>query len=278
MEKALITGGLGFIGSHLKEALPEADVLDLKQGEDILNCEIAGSYDVIYHLAANASIPQSLENPLASHNTNVTGTLRILEHAKKTGARIVFSSSSSIYGEPDEVPTPEMAQARPMIPYALQKLMCEYYMELYWELYGVKSVTLRYMNVFGERQEMANGGGDSALALGNFLRQYKNNEPFTIVGDGEQRRDFIYAGDVAQANIKAGEWLKTVTQFEVFNVGSGVNHSINEVCDMIDPNHKVAYLPARIEPKLGLADIQKAEQLLNWHPTVSLKDWIERVK
>ena len=282
MTRVLITGSEGFISSHLKELLPSADCVDIKLGQDIRNStwyDFQEPHDIIYHLAANASIPQSLKNPLESHTSNVDGTLRVLEYAKKTGARVVFSSSSSVYGEPSEIPTTEKAEPRPMMPYALQKLMCEQYMALYWGLYGVKSIALRYMNVFGERQEQANGGGDSALALGNFLRQYKNGEPFTVVGDGEQRRDFVYAGDVAMANLLAGNWLKTAKRFEVFNIGSGENYSINEVCDMIDKNHPRVNLPPRIEPHIGLADITKAKRLLGWEPRVRLKEWLtEAVK
>lgn len=280
--RILCTGHLGFIGSHLYKILTSTGHivygLDIKQGQDIRTHNFTGEYDVIYHLAANASIPQSIENPLETHTHSVPGTIRVLEYARKTGARVVFSSSSSVYGTPQEIPTTEKCQPSPMVPYALQKLECEQYLKLYWELYGVKSVAFRYMNVFGEGQENANGGGDSALALGNFLGQYRSGEPFTIVGTGEQRRDFIYAGDIADANIKAAEWLKTAESFEIFNLGSGVNHSVNEVCDMISKEHPRVFLPPRIEPLLGLADITKAKTILGWSPTVSLESWIEKVK
>ena len=258
--------------------LPNAHVIDRKSGEDIRTYDFHGDYDVIYHLAANASIPQSIENPQETHTHSVLGTIRVLEYARRIGARVVFSSSSSVYGNPLEVPTTENCPTRPMVPYALQKLECEQYLKLYWDLYGVKGVAFRYMNVFGEGQENANGGGDSALALGNFLGQYRDGKPFTVVGTGEQRRDFIYAGDIAEANIKAAEWLKTAESFEIFNLGSGINHSVNEVCSMISSEHPRVFLPPRIEPPIGLADITKAKKILGWSPTISLESWIDKVK
>lgn len=277
MQKILITGHRGFIGSNLLNRL-EADSeipsrVDLVEGSDIRNFDFNLDYDVIYHLAANASIPESMKDPTVSHDHNVNGTLRVLELARKTGARIVFSSSSSIYGDAEELPTKETAQPKPVSPYALQKLICEQYMQLYWELFGVKSVALRYMNVFGEGQERANGG--YCLALSKFIDQYKKGEPFTIVGDGEQRRDFIYVKDVVEANIKAAEWLKTADKFEIINIGSGRNYSINEVVNMISPVHPRITLEPRIEPRANMADITKAEELLNWQPTKTLPQWLK---
>jgi nucleoside-diphosphate-sugar epimerase len=268
----LITGSEGFIGGHLKAAIPDADLVDLKLGNDIRCCDTDKKYDIIYHLAANASIPASLENPYESHDNNVNGFLKILELARRFNSKLVFSSSSSIYGDPEEIPTRESAASRPMSPYALQKLICEDYMRLYWQLYSVKGVALRYFNVYGEGQENANGG--YSLALSRFLCQNKIGDPFTIIGTGEQRRDFVYVGDVVRANLEAAKWLEYAETFEVFNVGSGIDYSINEICDMINPNAKREYLPPRIEPMVGLADITKAEMLLGWKPLITLKEWL----
>ena len=277
--KCLITGVQGFIASHLYNRLLELGAkvsgCDIKNMIDIRTYNFHEKYDVIFHLAANASIPQSINNPAESHSHNVLGTLRILEYARKIGAKLVFSSSSSIYGEPDTIPTSEDAQPKPMMPYALQKLECEQYLWLYWNLYGVKSVALRYFNVFGEGQENANGGGDSSLCLANFIRQKKNGEPLTIVGTGEQRRDFVYVKDVAEANIKAAEWLEN-NNFEIFNVGSGENHSISEVADMIDLNGQRVYLPARVEPQNGLADITKTKDMLGFEAKTKLEEWLKK--
>lgn len=277
--RALVTGSDGFIGRHVVSRLVEGgwqvSGADIKKDIDIRIYAWHEKYDVIFHLAANASIPQSLNNPLESHSHNVVGTLRLLEYAKATGARIVFSSSSSVYGEPEITPTSEDAPAHPVIPYGLQKLECEQYMWLYHKLYGVNSVALRYFNVFGEGQERANGGGDSSLALANFLRQYKNDEPFTVVGDGQQRRDFVYVKDVAEANVAAAKFILEHDGFEVFNIGSGVNHSILEVTDMIKFLYPRTFLSPRVEPKVGLADISKAKELLSFSPTMRLSEWIK---
>ena len=278
MSKVLATGNMGFIGSHLMERLQQdghwVSGCDIKNMIDIRTYNFHEKYDVIFHLAANASIPQSIENPIESHSHNVIGTLRILEYAKKIGAGIVFSSSSSVYGEPENTPTKETEPFKPMMPYALNKIECEQYLWLYWQLYGVKSVILRYFNVFGEGQENANGGGDSSLCLANFLRQYKEKKELTIVGDGEQRRDFIYVKDVVEANLKAAEYLDKAEQLEVFNIGSGINYSVNEVADMIKKER--TYLPPRVEPKIGLADITKAKELLHWKPQIKLETWIKQ--
>ena len=258
--KILCTGSRGFIGSHLLEELG-GDGIDIKNGalQDVRHFISGKNYDVIFHAAAQASIPLSFENPELSHSHNVAGTLHMLEYARKTGAKVVFCSSSSVY---------EL-----MSPYALQKSICEQYMKFYWSL-GVKSIALRYFNVFGERQELANGG--NALALSIFLRQWKDGEPFTIVGTGEQRRDFVYVKDVVDANRKAAEFLETATQFEVFDIGSGVNYSILEVADMIRKDHPKIFLPPRVEPFENLADVSKAKELLGWSPKVSLPSWLPR--
>lgn len=256
-KEIMITGHKGFIGSHIYEAVGGAGI-DLKDGNDIRTCEFPDD-KIIFHCAAQASIPKSFENLEESNSHNVTGTLRILEHARKTGASVVFSSSSSVY--------------EPVSPYAIQKKQCEEWMKFYWTL-GVKSVVLRYFNVYGERQEIANDG--YALVLSIFLDQHKKNKPFTIVGSGEQRRDFVYVKDVVNANLKAAEFLKTATKFETIDIGTGVNYSVNEVADMIDNRNSHVYLPLRIEPFENKADITKAKKLLFWSPTVTIKEWIKK--
>ena len=288
--KFIVSGNAGFIGSHLAdELLKQGEVFgidDMSTGKwENVNVKVNGAVidinnlidihfkpDVIYHCAARASIPDSITNPFGSNNQNVGGILRVLEMARKTGAVVVFSSSSSVYGNAS-IPTRENNPPNPMSPYALQKLIGEWYCELYWKLYGVKSVALRYFNVFGERQETANGG--YCLVLAKFIDQYKNKKPFTIVGTGEQRRDFVYVGDVVEANLKAAEFAKTANGFEVFNIGSGKNYSVNELADMINQTHPREQLPPRIEPLEMLADISKAERALNWSPKIELKNWIK---
>ena len=273
--KVLCTGSEGFIGSNLKQRLIELGhevvEFDLKNGNDIRLKDLGEGYKTIYHLAAKASIPDSFDNPVEAHSHNVVGTLRVLELAKRIKANVVFSSSSSVYGEPDDIPTHEDSKIDPVSPYATQKYICEQYLRLYWKL-GVKSVALRYFNVYGDGQEKANGG--YSLALAKFMNQKKRNVPLTIVGTGEQKRDFVNVKDVVDANIKAAQWLDTATGFESFNIGSGENISINDLAKWIDPKGKREWLPPRPEPLIGLADITKSKQL-GWKPKHKLKQWIE---
>lgn len=254
----MITGSRGFIGSHLYEAIGGTGI-DLKEGNDIRVCAFPKDEKIIFHLAAQASIPKSEEEPIESHIHNVLGTLIILEHAKEVEADVVFSSSSSVY-EPTSS------------PYAMQKKMCEDLLRYYWTK-GVKSVALRYFNVFGERQEIANDG--DALVLARFLRQYKEGKPFTIYGTGLQRRDFVYVKDVVEANIKAVSYLRTAREFQAIDIGTGINYSINGIADMINKEHPREYLPARKEPFENRADPTRAEMLLGWKPRTSLKTWIQ---
>ena len=270
----LITGSHGFIGSNLAEELKKTDnvlyLIDLKVGGDVRFFDLP-EVDVIFHLAAKASIPDSFSNPLEAHSHNVTATLRVLEHARKCGARVVLSSSSSVYGDA-ETPTGELVQKNPLSPYAAQKLICEEYLRLYWKL-GVKSVALRYFNVFGEGQERANGG--YSLALPIFLEQKKQGLPLTIIGDGEQTRDFVYVGDVVNANLKAAEWLTKADGFAAFNIGSGKETTINQLADVVDPKGTRVYLPPRPEPRALQADISSTKKYLKWKPTVTVKQWIK---
>lgn len=288
--RTIVTGGAGFIGSHIVDRLVKDKhhvlvIDDLSTGtednlkhhlypdptriglfrQDITTWDNLENYgkmhaegddkiDVIFHVAARASIPNSLKDPFGTNTQNVGGMIKVLELARLTGAKVVFSSSSSIYGD---VQT----------PYSVQKAMCEQYMELYWRLYGVKSVALRYFNVYGERQPNTSA---YALAIQIFLDQYKKGEPFTIVGDGKQRRDFIYVGDVVEANIQA---IDAAKGFSVFDVGWGTNISINEVVDMISTQHPRVPIPPRIEPFENRA--HQSMVIPGWNPTVTLQQWLQ---
>jgi UDP-glucose 4-epimerase len=252
-----VSGGMGFIGSHIVDYCQKAgwdvDVWDIKNGRDVRLfglCETK-KFDVIFHLAAQASIPKSEENPIESHGHNVIGTLKVLEYARKSGSKIVFSSSSSVYALDS--------------PYSLQKKQCEEYLDFYRK-YGVRSCALRYFNVFGERQELANEG--YSLVLSRFLQQHKDGVPFTIYGTGKQRRDFVYINDVVSANILA------IDQKGVFDVGRGENTSVNELTDMIDPTHPREHLPPRKEVFANKAE--RSKWLPGWEPTISIKQWYEK--
>ena len=296
--KCLVIGGAGFIGSNLVDGLisdkHQVQVWDnLSTGKrnnvnpraHFINCNINGNYnakkvlmeefspDIVFHLAALARVQPSIENPIEYHNTNVNGMLNILNLCVDCGVkRFVFSSSSSVYGDVEKLPTTEESPLNPMSPYALHKLIGEQYCTLYSKLYGLETVSLRYFNVYGERQATE---GAYCLVMGIFAQQRLNGEPMTINGDGEQRRDFTYVGDVVEANIKAA-FTKMKLEGDVFNIGNGDNRSVNEIADMIGGD-KIHRDPV-IEPKETLADNGKVKFLLDWEPTTEIEDWIIKYK
>ena len=304
---ALVTGGAGFIGSNLVDTLLSRNhnviiVDDFSNGKeqnisdallrytssarlfrrDIredLSGIFANGIDCVFHLAALARVQQSIENPMKFDDVNVHGTLNLLEHCRKFKVdKFIFSSSSSIYGEPSkdvleggrglseyhDVP-------QPLSPYGLQKLIGEEYCKLYTKIYGVKTACLRYFNVYGERQSI---DGAYKLVMGIFADQMLNNNPLTIVGDGEQKRDFICVKDVVEANILACDYLRGNVESECFNIGSGINHSVNEIAELF--GGLTVRIPERIEPKCTLSDNTKAKSLLKWKPTVKLEEWVPK--
>ena len=206
--------------------------------------------------------------------TNVGGIVNMLDCSKKYGVtRFIYSSSSSVYGNVEQTPTPESHKLSPLSPYALQKLIGEQYCKLFSELYGLETVCLRYFNVYGERQLLE---GAYCLVMGIFARQKLSGEPMTIRGDGEQRRDFTYVGDVVDANIRCATNLGVEFNGEVFNIGNGDNRSVNQIADMIGGD-KVNVEPV-IEPRETLADNSKAKRVLGWETTVKIEDWMKNYK
>lgn len=295
--KVLCTGAAGFIGSHLVDEL-------IAQGHEVFGIDNLStgklenvnekcyfepfdikkpleelpifdqSFDIIFHLAAKANLQASIVDPVDSNEENVRGTLNVLEYARKTGAVVVFSSSSAVYGETFYA-SDEREDTFPMSPYALQKQIGEQYMKLYNQIYGLRGVALRYFNVFGPRQPES---GSYQTVMGIFSNQLKAGKPLTIVGTGEQRRDFVYVKDVAKANVRAGEYALRSKAFDIFNVGSGKNYSVNEIADLMNPGGKREKLPKRIEPMGTLADISKAKTLLNWEPKVTLEQYVSTLQ
>ena len=286
--RILVSGGAGFIGSHIVDALVEEHevfILDnfstgklenlnpkahLIEG-DIrdFNFDTLGEVNVIFHTAALARIQPSIKNPSESNMTNVYGSLRVFNYARRCGAKVVFCGSSSVYGLEESFikPIKETDPTTPKSPYALDKLVCEKYLELFAQLYGLKYTILRYFNVYGERQLV---DGAYATVIGIFLKQLKDGQPFTIVGDGNQRRDFTYVKDVVKANLLVGFSDVTGT----FNIGTGTNLSVNELADLIDKKHPRVHLPERQgEAREVLADITKA-LALGWKPTINIQEWI----
>lgn len=290
--RCVVTGGAGFIGSHLVDRLDglgyDVHIVDVfSTGEpenlpkkymdkarivDIIDCDLASEFegaDYIFHMAANPSVQGSIDNPAVAAN-DLMATIKVLDTARKLEVkRVIFSSSSSIYGDAKETPTTEQESKKPKSPYALSKHQGEQYCRLFSELYGLDSVCLRYFNVYGDRMT-STGAYRSVLSV--FLDAKQNGKPLNIVNDGEQRRDFIHVSDVVEANIKSMQldcWNDSISM----NIGYGKNHSVNEIADMFG-GEKV-YGERRIEPKQTLALTQEAKRILNWEPKVKLQDWIK---
>ena len=292
MQKAIVTGGAGFIGSHLVDKLieqgVEVTILDnLSTGKkqninpkacyintdittinpyEFLNKEI--DVDAIFHLAAKTTVQESINKPEYYNNVNVKGTLNMLILANKLNVkRFVFSSSSSVYGDV-KVPTSEDYSLNPLSPYALNKLIGEQYCKLYSDIYNLDTVCLRYFNVYGDR--MNNEGYKLVFPI--FKEQLLNNKSLTINNDGEQRRDFVHVSDVINANILVAKH-KSNFKGDIYNVGSGISYSINEIADMF--GGKKQYGNKVIEPFETLAETAKIDLDLNFKPKDILKEWIK---
>ena len=295
--RALVIGGAGFIGSNLVDRLIKDNHVvavwdNLSTGKrnnvnpraHFINCDVTKGYDarkvlmdsfkpdVVFHLAALARVQPSIENPIEYHNANVNGTLNILNLCVECGVkRFVFSSSSSVYGDVEEkdLPTTEECGLNPMSPYALHKLVGEQYCKLFSELYDIETVCLRYSNVYGEGQPTE---GAYCNVMGIFEQQKERGDKLTIVGDGKQRRDFVYVGDVVSANIKVGT-TKMKFNGDIFNIGSGKSYSVNQIAQWI--GGETTNIESRIEPKETLLHSGKANFILNWETTMELEKWIK---
>jgi UDP-glucose 4-epimerase len=229
--------------------------------------------DVVFHLAALPRVQYSVQYPRETNETNITGTLNVLLAAKESGVkRVVYSSSSSVYGNNPDLPLKEGMKPCPMSPYGLHKLVGEEYARIFSIFHNLETVSLRYFNVYGPRM---NEEGAYTTAIAIFLRQKKNGEPLTITGDGTQTRDFTHVRDVCRANILAAE-SKNVGKGEVINIGAGRNFSINQIAELIG-GHKIN-IPPRIEPHDTLADNSLAKKLLNWEPQIKMEEGIEELK
>ena len=296
--KCIVTGGAGFIGSHLVDRLitdgHEVHILDdLSTGKmenvnpkaqfhnfDLANHKVNKilfgwgdlwkGTDVVFHMACLARVQPSIENPMLYHDKNVNSLVNVLEMCRENNIkRLVFSSSSSVYGDVEEkdLPTSENKKLNPMSPYALHKFVGEEYCRLYSKIYNVETVSLRYFNVYGDRQPTS---GAYCLVMGVFAQQKLNGEPMSIRGDGEQRRDFTYVGDVVDANIKCMDYPLEMNG-DVFNIGNGDNRSVNQIADLIGGDR--TNVEPVIEPKETLADNNKAKRVLQWNPKGDLEKW-----
>lgn len=292
--KVIVTGGAGFIGSNLTDKLIEkgyeVHVLDNLSGgrrehvnpQAILHEVDITDYDTIrplfdgvdyvFHLAALPRVQYSIQYPRETNKANVVGTLKVLVSAKEAGVKkVIYSASSSAYGDQPVMPLVEDMPANPKSPYGLQKHIGELYCRVFSEIYGLSTVCLRYFNVYGPRQS---DEGDYALVIAKFLKQKKAGQPLTITGDGSQSRDFTSVHDIVRANILATE--KETPNGEVINIGAGRNFTVNEVAKFI--GGETVYLPARLEPLASLADNTKAREILGWIPEVKLEDGIAELK
>ncbi len=293
--RALVTGGAGFIGSHLVERLVERGmetiVLDnfstgrpenLSHIKDktrlkIIQVDISDfeainphfkNIDWVFHLAALADIVPSIQKPLDYYKSNVTGAACVLESSRLNGVkRFVYAASSSCYGIPNQVPTPESAAIRPQYPYALTKYLGEE-MVLHWQqIYGLSANSLRFFNVYGPRSRTS---GTYGAVFGVFLAQKLAGKPFTVVGDGTQTRDFTFVTDVVQAMIHTAQ---SDLAGEIMNVGSGNTYSVNQLVKLLDG--PVTHIPKRPgEPDSTFADISKIKKLLGWQPKVSFESGV----
>jgi UDP-glucose 4-epimerase len=298
--KALVTGGAGFIGSNLVRRLLEAghevrvhdnfstgnranleglevDVIegDLRSFERVSSA--ARGVEVIFHQGALPSVPRSIQDPLTSSAVNVEGTLNVLLAARDHGVRrVVFASSSSIYGDAPGMPRQEAAPVRPLAPYAVSKLAAEQYCLSAQRVYGLEAVALRYFNVFGERQDPLS---DYAAVIPKFIRLMLSGEPPTIFGDGSHARDFTHIDNVVDANLAAAQ--AEAAAGEVLNIAMGASHSLLDLVASLNE-----LLGTEIEPRfaaeragdvpLSEADISRARELLSYAPSVSFEDGLQR--
>ena len=294
---SLVTGGAGFIGSNLVDYL-------IQQGHEVIcvdnesaecndkfywndkACNIIGDItdydfikncfkdvDYVFHLAAESRLQPAIKNPIEAVYKNCVGTTTILQCARESGVkRFVYSSTSSGYGF-NPSPNVETQPDDCLNPYSASKVAAEKFCKMYSDLYGLETVVLRYFNVFGERSPRR---GQYAPVIGIFDRQRLSGEALTIVGDGTQRRDFIYVGDVAKANLIAAEATLDKKYFgQVFNIGSGINYSVQEIADAISNNQ--TYIPKREgEMETTWSNIEKASEILGWKPEVDVLEWIKK--
>ena len=298
--KALVTGGAGFIGSNLALALEgrghnvrlldnfstghranleplDAEVVegDLRSYERV--AAAVGGVEVVFHQGALPSVPRSIQDPLTSTAVNVEGTLNVLLAARDAGVRrVVFASSSSVYGDAPGMPRRESQPLSPLAPYAVSKLAAEQYCMVANRVYGVETVALRYFNVFGERQDPLSG---YAAVIPKFIRMMLDGQPPTIFGDGQTSRDFTHVENVVEANLAAA--VEPAAAGRVMNIAVGSSHTLNELVSTLQ-----GLLDSELEPEYGaprpgdvsesLADVSLARELLGYEPRIEFEEGLQR--
>lgn len=298
LKKCLVTGGAGFIGSHLVRRLLEdgakVTVVDnlsegkwgnlpvhpnlIKRKVSILEnmAPFVAGKEVIFHLAAIPRLQRSVAEPWQTHRVNVDGTLNLLLEAKKHKVKkFIFSSSSSVYGNKNKVPFTEDMKPYPLVPYSLQKVMAEEYCQMFSKLWGLETVSLRYFSVYGPRM---NPDSPYALVIPKFIKLMSQGKAPIINGDGSHARDFTFVDDVVEASILAA---KSNLSGEIINIGAGSSISVNKVVrtlnKLLGKSIKPIYGPAVCEPKITLASNAKAKKLLGWKPKVKFEDGLKIV-
>ena len=295
--KSLVTGGAGFIGSNLVDALLDMDhevvVIDNEYSDahdhlywnddadnykyDIRDYEntrpLYDGVDYVFHLAAEARIQPAILNPIGAISINSVGTCTVLQCAREAKVKkLMYSSTSAAYGMNSQ-PNVETQPDDCLNPYSVSKVNGEKLCKMYTDLFGLDTVIFRYFNVYGERQPVR---GQYAPVIGIFLRQLASGEILTIVGDGQQRRDFTYVKDIVNANIMAAISNADKEAYgQVYNVGSGINYSINEVASMISKD--VKHISPRVgEARISLANVDKIYETFAWKPQQDLEEWIRK--
>ncbi len=302
MANVLVTGGAGFIGSHLTEALVArghrtrvldnlatgyienlasvaGDIefvrADLRDFDNV--CDAVKGVELVYHEAALPSVSRSVQNPRDSNEANVTGTLNVLTAARDAGVRrVIMAASSSVYGKNETLPKEESMPPAPLSPYAVSKAAGEMYMRVFAELYGIETVCLRYFNVFGPRQDPTT---QYAGAIAKFMSCAVRGEPYPVFGDGEQSRDFTYVANVVEANWLAAE--AKIDRHALVNIACGERASLNRVIEILNDltgqHLPVQHLPPRAgDVRHSLASIDRASALLGYTPRVGLREGLEK--
>jgi len=293
VKTSLVTGGCGFIGSHIVDRLVEMghsvrviDDLSATENEEFYynkkaiyykkdiskdECEnIFNNVDYVFHLAARSRIQPTIGSPGECFEVNVVGTQRVLEWSRLHSVKkIVYSSTSSLYGQQNSIPFQPNMPPHCLNPYSMSKWMGEQICKLYFQLYNMESIVLRYFNVYGPREPIK---GHYAPVVGLFKRQAREGKRLTVVGDGLQLRDFTYIDDVVNANISA---MNSKINHNIYNVGTGKNYSIVEVADMIEGSCGVEHIEERpAEVRETLADITSTKIDLSWSPVHDLESMI----
>ena len=294
--KSIVTGGAGFIGSHLVDKLlgmgHKVVVLDnfstgrkenLEHVNDkikLVECDLSvkgdwikefNGVDWVFHLASLADIVPSIQNPESYFRSNVDATFYVLEASRHANIkRFIYSASSSCYGIPDRYPTSEESDIKPQYPYALAKRMGEELVEHWAQLYNLPAISLRFFNVYGTRSRTS---GTYGAVFGVFLAQKLANKPYTVVGDGEQTRDFTYVTDIVSALITAAE---SDHSNKIYNIGSDTTVSVNKIIELLGGDK--IHIPKRPgEPDCTYADITKIKNDLGWSPSISIEEGVEKI-